>query len=392
MNAGKLFIYLLFIMILVWYTAIWAIYYRVRADTSLTDFTVETVKNGGECLRKSKLDDRLLVRYTIKIHGSDTVIETRLNEDSPYVVHLGQFVDIPTLERGLYDMCEEESRSMVVPPLLGYGVKDSQTKQGNLVPGNSTLQYEVTLVKIFSKEESEPRQETVEQEEGTVPQTSDGEKDSVEETNKSEVDAATKEKDKLIITNMMGDAMKAVVTSKEGKGIAGMAKKMIGGIFGGGSKSNGNGMAGMIGKLAAGMMGNTGSNGGEGMAGLMGKLAGAMGGGGGGMEGIMEQLAGAMGNQGTGGMEGLLGQLGDMMGKGDGNNEGLAAIMSQLGAGGAGNGDGLAAIMSQLGGEGGAGLMGLIGQLGGANGGQMAEKINKMLQKQKERKNRKTEL
>ncbi|XP_033762859.1 signal recognition particle 54 kDa protein-like [Pecten maximus] len=386
MNAGKLLIYLIFIMLIVWYTAIWSLVFKVRADTALSDFTVKTITNSGECLRKTKVDDRLLVRYVIKIHGTDNVIESRTNEDSPFVVHLGQFVDIPTLERGLYDMCEEESRSMVVPPLLGYGTKDSQTKNGNLVPGNSTLQYEVTLVKIFSKEtnptqntaENFKRNEGIEEKEEKAASSEDDKtreegSNPKEGTEPNKADAS-KEKDRLILTNMMGDAMKAVITSKEGKGIAGMAKKMIGGIFGGGGGgSKGSGIAGLVNQLA-GAMGSGGSGGGgEGMAGLMGKLAGAMGGGGG-MDGMMEQLAAAMGNQGEGGMDGLLGKLGEMMGQGDGNKDGLAAIMSQLG------------------GEGG-GLMGMMGQLGGSNGGKMAEALAKMMKNQKEKmKRRKTEL
>ncbi|OWF36624.1 homeotic protein female sterile-like [Mizuhopecten yessoensis] len=401
MNAGKLLILLIFIMVLVWYTAIWTIVIkRVKADTELSDLTMETVQNGGDCLRKSQADDRLLVHYVIKIHGTDNVIESRTNEDSPYIVHLGQFVDIPTLERGLFDMCEQESRSMVVPPLLGYGVKDSQTKQGNLVPGNSTLQYDVTLVKIFSKEESKTNKDTInevkptEGQEGTergvesagASETADQTTDPTEDTTPSEEDAV-KAKDKKIVENIMEDAMNAVFPDqKDSGGLAGM----IGGMLGGGG--GGGGMAGLVGQLA-GAMGKGGADGGgEGMAGLMGQLAGAMGkggtdGGGEGMAGLVSKLAGAMGGEGTGaeGMEGLMGQLAGAIGKGgEGGMEGLMGKLSGLMGGGDGGKGGM------------EGLMGLMGQLGGENGlplGKINDAISNMMKKQKERRNRrKTEL
>lgn len=77
MEPGKLLLLCMGLMFLMWYTLLWTLPFHVKADDDISDFIMETIHNGGDCLRKSKVDDKLIVSYVITIHGTDDVIESR---------------------------------------------------------------------------------------------------------------------------------------------------------------------------------------------------------------------------------------------------------------------------------------------------------------------------
>lgn len=52
-------------------------------------------------------------------------------------------------DQGLLGMCEGEKRKLIIPPELGYGSAGA----GEKIPGDSTLIFEVELVKIDRKRE-----------------------------------------------------------------------------------------------------------------------------------------------------------------------------------------------------------------------------------------------
>eukprot|EP00697_Spironema_sp_BW2_P002163 gnl/Spiro4/12904_TR6836_c0_g1_i1.p1 gnl/Spiro4/12904_TR6836_c0_g1~~gnl/Spiro4/12904_TR6836_c0_g1_i1.p1 ORF type:complete len:259 (+),score=23.42 gnl/Spiro4/12904_TR6836_c0_g1_i1:56-832(+) len=64
--------------------------------------------------------------------------------NKPEVFRLGSGAVVQGLEEGLLGMCEGERRTLVVPPLLGYGFVGLEPD----IPSNATLRFEVQLLAI----------------------------------------------------------------------------------------------------------------------------------------------------------------------------------------------------------------------------------------------------
>ncbi|KRT86018.1 HLH domain-containing protein, partial [Oryctes borbonicus] len=66
------------------------------------------------------------------------------SRDKPFTFQLGVGQVIKGWDQGLLDMCIGEKRKLTIPPHLGYGDRGA----GNLIPGGSTLVFEVELLDI----------------------------------------------------------------------------------------------------------------------------------------------------------------------------------------------------------------------------------------------------
>ncbi len=97
----------------------------------------EVVGTGAE----AKAGDMITVNYTGKLDNG-TVFDTSVGK-APFQFTLGSGQVIPGWDQGLMGMKVGGKRLLIIPPSLAYG---SQTY--GPIPGNSTLIFEVELVKV----------------------------------------------------------------------------------------------------------------------------------------------------------------------------------------------------------------------------------------------------
>ncbi len=97
----------------------------------------ETVGTGAT----AATGDTVSVQYTGKLQDG-TVFDTSVGK-APISFVLGVGQVIPGWDQGLVGMKEGGSRVLIIPPSLGYGSADYGP-----IPGNSTLLFEVELVKV----------------------------------------------------------------------------------------------------------------------------------------------------------------------------------------------------------------------------------------------------
>ncbi len=85
--------------------------------------------------------DTVLVHYTGRLQNG-TVFDTSVGGD-PRAFVLGAGNTIPGWDMGLLGMKEGGKRQLIIGPSLGFGAEDYGP-----IPGNSTLIFEVELVKV----------------------------------------------------------------------------------------------------------------------------------------------------------------------------------------------------------------------------------------------------
>ncbi|WP_432798436.1 FKBP-type peptidyl-prolyl cis-trans isomerase [Poriferisphaera sp. WC338] len=85
--------------------------------------------------------DEVVVEFLARIQGKDEVILSWKDLGEPLRFRIGEHKVITGLELGVTGMTVGESRRLTVPPYLAYGSRGF----GNLIPGDATLVYDVTL-------------------------------------------------------------------------------------------------------------------------------------------------------------------------------------------------------------------------------------------------------
>lgn len=108
-----------------------------------------THKPEKKCKKKNKVKagDILTVNYSGSIDQSSEAGEIGyVFEDkiANFAFQIGTTAVIAGWDQGLVGMCVGETRTLVVPPSLGYG----EHTTGDHVPGGSTLNYEIELTNI----------------------------------------------------------------------------------------------------------------------------------------------------------------------------------------------------------------------------------------------------
>ena len=79
----------------------------------------------------------------------DSNIEEKFNHTNPFQFVLGKGIVIKGWDLGLQNMKVNEIRCLVIPPHLAYGSR----RIGNIIKPNSTLIFEVKLLKILKVKE-----------------------------------------------------------------------------------------------------------------------------------------------------------------------------------------------------------------------------------------------
>ncbi len=89
------------------------------------------------------------VLYTGRFQDGTVFDSSEAHDNQPLTFILGTEGLIPGFQIGVNGMKEGGSRLIAVPPELGYGANDVKDAEGNVViPANSTLIFEVKLVKV----------------------------------------------------------------------------------------------------------------------------------------------------------------------------------------------------------------------------------------------------
>ena len=90
--------------------------------------------------------DNLKVHYTGRLtDGAGEIFDTSLKEGfPPYAFQLGVGRVIEGYEKGVPGMCKGETRTLLVPPSMGYGERGVP----GTIPGGATLHFTVELLSI----------------------------------------------------------------------------------------------------------------------------------------------------------------------------------------------------------------------------------------------------
>lgn len=111
----------------------------------------KTVVEGfGE--QTAQIGDTVAITYTLRLAGGDIIDQTP--EGKTYPVTLGSNKVIPGMAQGLLGMKRGETRTIEVPPGLGYG-----SRQMGPIPPDSTLFFRIELKSFVESSPEEPDHE-----------------------------------------------------------------------------------------------------------------------------------------------------------------------------------------------------------------------------------------
>jgi FKBP-type peptidyl-prolyl cis-trans isomerase len=89
------------------------------------------------------------VLYVGKLQDGTVFDSSAAHDNKPLIFTLGQPGLIAGFQIGINGMKEGGERLLAIPPSLGYGAEDVKDDKGNvIIPANSTLLFDVKLVKV----------------------------------------------------------------------------------------------------------------------------------------------------------------------------------------------------------------------------------------------------
>lgn len=117
----------------------------------LQDVQVKTIKEAKKCSSETtaEVGDELEVHYVGRLNDENgEKFDASRDRGSTFKFTLGTGQVIQGYERGVPGMCLGETRTLTVPPHLGYGERGV----GGVIPGGATLHFTVELVKLKKSE------------------------------------------------------------------------------------------------------------------------------------------------------------------------------------------------------------------------------------------------
>lgn len=111
------------------------------AEQTTPKVDIVTLKEGSGSAAKN--GDKLTVNYVGTLKDG-TKFDSSIDRGTPFTLTLGAGQVIKGWDEGLVGMKVGEERKLTVPPELGYGASGA----GSKIPPNSTLIFEVELLKI----------------------------------------------------------------------------------------------------------------------------------------------------------------------------------------------------------------------------------------------------
>lgn len=116
--------------------------------TSLDIQIVEEVP-ASECKIRAEKGDTVSVHYSGSLLGSDELFDSSYSRGVPIEFVLGTGRVIKGWDEGILGMCIGEKRKLRIPSDMGYGSRGA----GQVIPPNSDLFFETTLVDITRRDE-----------------------------------------------------------------------------------------------------------------------------------------------------------------------------------------------------------------------------------------------
>ena len=104
------------------------------------DLQVE-ITNHVFCSHPSQKGDTVKVHYSLKVFGSDDVVESSFDK-KPFIFMVGLGQVIKGWDEGVQGMKEGGQRTLIIPANLGYGARGA----GGVIPPNATLKFDVELL------------------------------------------------------------------------------------------------------------------------------------------------------------------------------------------------------------------------------------------------------
>ncbi|SCU96429.1 LADA_0H00892g1_1 [Lachancea dasiensis] len=117
----------------------------------LADLDIKIVQEvpSHECKIQATKGDIVSVHYSGSLDGSADVFDSSYGRGTPIVFQLGSGQVIEGWDQGILGMCVGEKRELRIPSKLGYGSRGA----GRVIPPNSDLFFETTLVDIRRRDE-----------------------------------------------------------------------------------------------------------------------------------------------------------------------------------------------------------------------------------------------
>ena len=115
---------------------------RLLAEGLRVETTVRPAPE--QCTRRSRAGDRLSMHYRGTLADTGEQFDSSYDQHEPFDFVLGQGQVIAGWDEGLTEMCQGESRTLVIPAAMAYGERGA----GGVIPPGATLRFEVELLAI----------------------------------------------------------------------------------------------------------------------------------------------------------------------------------------------------------------------------------------------------
>jgi len=129
------------------------------ACAKVTELQIKTVNKPSECSIQTQNGDKLSMHYTGSLENGN-VFDSSRTRGAPFDFKIGAGQVIQGWEKGLLDMCIGEVRVLTIPASMGYGASGYPP----VIPGDSTLIFDVELLDILNRKASSANGPNVEKE------------------------------------------------------------------------------------------------------------------------------------------------------------------------------------------------------------------------------------
>jgi FKBP-type peptidyl-prolyl cis-trans isomerase len=150
-NKKIIYVIILIAVILFGYV----IYSVIQNNKNKNMKTDTTTGQANTEIKIAEAGDVIVINYSGKLENG-TEFDSSYKRGQPFVFQVGMGQVIKGWDEGLIDVKEGDKKTLTITPDKGYGAEDVKGGDGKIViPKNSTLVFDVEIVKIISKADAE---------------------------------------------------------------------------------------------------------------------------------------------------------------------------------------------------------------------------------------------